>query len=139
MAISDAFIGGYHLGMMVIVYAMLVLPVAGRGLVRRLIGFHPRGPLSRMISVLGLVGCSAVASTLFFAVTNLGHWYFYEMYPMTMEGLCHCYVQAIPFFRYTLSGDILFGSMLFGISSLVSECRLAPERMTQQSQQGGEA
>ena len=32
----------------------------------------------------------------------------------SVAGLVLCYTQAIPFFRYTLTGDLLFAFMLFG-------------------------
>jgi hypothetical protein len=51
---------------------------------------------------------------LFFLVTNFAHWWFFGMYAHTVAGLIECYVQALPFFRYTLTGDGLFAGMFFG-------------------------
>jgi hypothetical protein len=36
------------------------------------------------------------------------------MYPRTVEGLAACYVAAIPFFRNSLAGDLLYTGLLFG-------------------------
>jgi hypothetical protein len=38
----------------------------------------------------------------------------YGIYEHTFAGMLHCYVQAIPFFRYTLAGDLFFAVALFG-------------------------
>src|SRR2546422_10205972 len=61
------------------------------------------------------VACAAVASSLlFFVVTNFDVWARGSMYPKTSEGLLACYVAAIPFFRNTLTGDVLYSAALFG-------------------------
>ncbi|MBI85293.1 MAG: hypothetical protein CMJ81_19030 [Planctomycetaceae bacterium] len=127
MAISDAWIGGYHLGMMLLVYGMLALPVTCRGVLRRLMTTNGALLVSSRGTILGVAGCGLVASILFFVVTNLGHWYFYD-YPRTFAGLGQCYLQAIPFFRYTLCGDLLFGLTLFGVYGFVSSRLALPGR-----------
>jgi hypothetical protein len=33
---------------------------------------------------------------------------------MSLEGLLACYVNAIPFFGYTVAGDMAFSLVLFG-------------------------
>lgn len=49
-----------------------------------------------------------VASTQFFIITNLGVWLVGHMYPKTLQGLTQCFVMAIPFFRNTIMGDLLY-------------------------------
>jgi hypothetical protein len=49
-----------------------------------------------------------VASTLFFLITNLGVWLVGHIYPRTKEGLLECFVMALPFFRNTIFGDLLY-------------------------------
>ena len=44
---------------------------------------------------------------------NLGVW-LGGWYPMTGAGLLTCYTNAIPFFGYTISGDLVFTAILFG-------------------------
>jgi len=127
MAISDAWIGGYHLGMMLVVYGMLALPVTCRGVLRRLMTTTGAPLVSSWGTILGVAGCSLVASILFFVVTNLGHWYLYD-HPRTIVGLGQCYLQAIPFFRYTLGSDLLFGLTLFGSYGFVSSYLALPGR-----------
>lgn len=114
MGISDMWIGGYNPVMMAIVYVMLGLPVALRWLLRRHFHISGRKRWSASLAVAGLLTCTLGTSLAFFLVTNLGHWMLYDMYPHTPLGLVRCYVQAIPFFRYTLAGDLLFGLVLFG-------------------------
>jgi hypothetical protein len=56
---------------------------------------------------------SLAASTLFFLLSNLGVW-LGGWYPMTGFGLLACYTSAIPFFGYTIAGDMAFVLILFG-------------------------
>jgi len=120
MALSDLVIGGYDARLMAIVYAALALPA--------LIGhwLRPRLPLKRGWSAGGstgaLVGSSLAASLVFFLTTNLAVWALGSMYEHSATGLLHCYERALPFFRYTLVGDLLFSTMLFGGYALVSAC-----------------
>src|SRR6056297_312345 len=55
---------------------------------------------------LRLLGGSLSASTVFFLVSNfgvfLGPWY-----PATLGGLVACYTAAIPFYGYTIAGDLI--------------------------------
>lgn len=53
-------------------------------------------------------------SCLFFLVTNFAFWLFGTLYPQTAEGLIECFVLAIPFFRYSLVGDLAFVAVLSG-------------------------
>ena len=48
----------------------------------------------------------------FFVITNSACWLLW--YPHTLGGFCDCYVAAIPFFRNTLVGDVVFTTVLFG-------------------------
>ena len=45
-----------------------------------------------------------VSSMIFFIVSNLGVWVL--GYPHTIEGLLMCYTLAIPFFGYSIVGDL---------------------------------
>ena len=36
------------------------------------------------------------------------------MYPQNLQGLLQGYVAGLPFFRNTLTGDILYTALLFG-------------------------
>jgi hypothetical protein len=66
------------------------------------------------------VGGRAVAgSLLFFVLTNLGVWIAPGGYPETVAGLVECFTMALPFYHYTLLGDLLFNGLLFGSAALV--------------------
>ena len=60
-----------------------------------------------------LVGALA-GSVLFFLITNFGVWVAGDLYPRTADGLWQCYVAAIPFFRTSLMGDLVYTAVLFG-------------------------
>ena len=45
-------------------------------------------------------------SLLFFVITNFGYWLLYM--PKSFEGLMQSYVQAIPFYRSSLLGDMIY-------------------------------
>jgi len=108
MLVSDTLLG-FH-SMMPLVYGCLLANIA--------IGvFWVRGS-RRSESKLNLatagrvVTGSLMGSVLFFLVTNLGC--FLAFYPNTVAGLVACYSAAIPFFQYTLAGDLVYTSALFG-------------------------
>ncbi|QDT07905.1 hypothetical protein K227x_63340 [Rubripirellula lacrimiformis] len=94
--------------------ATLAVPV-GRylGTASRLAGSAASGPVGQTKKGLRIFSGSLVASTLFFLVSNFGVW-MAGWYSMTMAGLAACYVAAIPFFGYTIAGDLAFTAILFG-------------------------
>lgn len=68
----------------------------------------------RKVTVTRVIGASIGASILFFLITNFVVWMKGIHYPMTWAGFMTCYEMAIPFFRNTLLGDLVFSMMLFG-------------------------
>jgi len=67
-----------------------------------------------------------ICSCQFFVVTNFSSWLLYGLYPHNWAGLVACYTAAIPFFGWTLGGDLLYTAILFGIYELVSRTVLRP-------------
>jgi len=61
---------------------------------------------------------SVSSSVLFFIVTNFGLWISTPYYEKTGVGLAACYTAAIPFFHYTLLGDLFFVAVIFGLYEL---------------------
>jgi hypothetical protein len=57
---------------------------------------------------------SLAGSIVFYLVTNWAVWAFGTMYAPNFGGLLESYVRAIPFFRNTLLGDLVFTGLLFG-------------------------
>lgn len=66
------------------------------------------------------IGASLAGSILFFVVTNFGVWISSQVtYPHTAAGLMQCYVAAIPFFRNTVAGDLVYVGVMFGSFELL--------------------
>lgn len=131
MGVTDTVIGGYHPGMMAVVYAALAAPVLFSGVLRRnlsLTSARQAGAWRQAAtSTAGLVTCSLGASVFFFLTTNFAHWAIYDMYEKSAAGLLHCATAALPFFRYTLAGDLAFACVLFGGYALAAN--LASEKV----------
>lgn len=68
----------------------------------------------RRYSVWTIGGAALSGALLFFVITNFGVWLLGGLYPRTLAGLGACYVAAIPFFRNSLLGDLLYSAILFG-------------------------
>lgn len=66
------------------------------------------------ISIKKVFGSSLFVGVVFFIVSNFGVWLSGSLYPLTFDGLLSCYTAAIPFFRSTLSSNMLFSFILFG-------------------------
>lgn len=99
LLISDALIGFY--ASMPFVYLAFALTVLlGRGLASRLSGIN---------TVLS----AFVGSILFFLITNFGAWAVGDLYPHSLSGLWQAYVAGVPFYRYTLMGDLFFSGVFF--------------------------
>lgn len=114
MMISDAMIGGHAPIVMATVYAALAAPIVWRGMLQNKLS------ASR-------VGMGAVsASVLFFVTTNLAAWP--TLYSISWAGLAHAYTAAIPFFQWTLAGDLCYSALFFGTYAVVTS--LAPTRST---------
>ncbi len=130
MAISDWFLGGYHWAMMALVYGMLALPVAFRGWLRRAFDLQHAQTAAPLV---GLFSFGLLSSLLFFAVTNFGVWIWFGGYERSLVGLGECYLAAIPFFRYTLAGDMFFSVVLFGSYALALSMGRQRELVTEAS------
>ena len=116
MTISDLFVGRYNPWLMFTVYGFLTLPVLLGGPLRRHLA--GRGAISSTVSI---AACGLASSLLFFAATNFMTWVVTPWYARSLTGLAECYVAAIPFFRYTLAGDLFFAGALFGGYALVRQ------------------
>jgi hypothetical protein len=98
--LSDLFLGFYgHMEVQYLSFALIVC-----------IGLW----LEKDRSVLKIAAAALASSVLFFLLTNFGVWAFASLYPRTLAGLMDCYIAAIPFFRNTLQGDLLYTAILFG-------------------------
>lgn len=102
LVISDYFIGYYTLPVMLSVYGSFALI--------GLIGLAVR----KNKKLVTIFGGALGGSILFYLITNFAVWAFTPMYAKTISGLIQCYVNAIPFFRNTLAGDMFYTAVLFG-------------------------
>lgn len=77
------------------------------------------------------IGATALgASLLFFLVSNFGSW-LEQAYPYgySLAGLADCYAAAVPFYRGTLTGDVVFTAALFGAHAVLSRAYFPAERV----------
>lgn len=72
----------------------------------------------KTISTSNVVVGSLGASILFFIVSNFGVFVEGRLYTWSLQGLAQCYINALPFFRNTLVGDIVYSALLFGAYAL---------------------
>ena len=73
----------------------------------------------KKIEPLTIVTASLSASVFFYLITNFGVWIEGRLYPLTLSGLGQSYYNAIPFFRNTVLGDLVFSVILFGAYAVV--------------------
>ncbi len=106
MLLSDPFLGGYPWYQVIAVYGCLTLPVV----FGRMMGGR--------VSAGRVVGSSLAASVVFFVVTNFAVW-LSGFYGYGVADLAACYVAAVPFFKYTLAGDLLYSGAIFGVYEAV--------------------
>lgn len=71
--------------------------------------------ISKRLTPQTIIGASLFSSVLFFLVTNFNFWYIHSLYPKTLEGILESYRMALPFFRNTLIGDLLYTGLFFGL------------------------
>ncbi|MBI3485420.1 hypothetical protein HY025_00585, partial [Candidatus Daviesbacteria bacterium] len=60
-----------------------------------------------------IVAASFLASIQFFLITNFGVWAS-GMYSHDLSGLLESYLMGLPFFKWTLLGDLFYAGVFFG-------------------------
>jgi len=101
MLISD-FIIGFHDMVLWVYLSFLLIALTGLW-------------LRRHQGVTATLGVTLTGSLLFFLLTNFGVWLSVQsMYPHNMAGLYQCYAAAIPFFRNSVIGDLVYVGAMFG-------------------------
>ena len=58
---------------------------------------------------------AAGGSFLFYLITNFGAWLGSPLYSQDMAGLISSYLAGLPFYKFTLLGDVLYAFILFGV------------------------
>jgi hypothetical protein len=107
MLVSDWFIGFYYWPIMLSVYFSFA--ISG------LLGLW----LKKHKSLPKVLGVTLLASVQFYLITNFAVWAFGTMYPLSISGLFASYINALPFFRNTIFGDLSYVAGLFGLYELV--------------------
>ena len=73
---------------------------------------------------LTAAGSALASSLVFFATTNLAHWWLTNDYPHTAAGLVACYSAALPFYRWMPAGDVGWTVVIFaGLSAVLAAMR----------------
>jgi hypothetical protein len=114
MGISQSW--GFHRGMWVIYLLMMLTGALG-------LLFKDRKTNPVKVAALSLT-----SSVLFFALSNLAVWWSSTVYENSPQGLLACYTAAIPFFQWTVLGDLSYCGILFGAWALM-ENRFAALRL----------
>lgn len=107
MVVSDMFLGFDSWQSRAVVYGSFILS----GLIGLWIRNHK--------SAGTVIGGTLLGSTLFYLITNFAFFYPPTMYPHDLHGIFASYINAIPFFRNTLLGDIFYVGVLFGLYEMV--------------------
>jgi hypothetical protein len=102
MGATDLFIGFYEWPIMVTVYGSFLLVIV--------VGWV----LNKNLTTTRIFVAAVASSVIFYLVTNWAVWQFGTMYEHSIAGLVECYIAALPFFRNSLVGDLLYTSGLFG-------------------------
>ena len=107
MFIADYFIGFYN--------PLVMASVYGSFLIVALIGIWLRNNKT----IQNVIGGCLTGSILFFVITNFSVWLAPQFYyQRTIQGLLECYTMALPFFRYTIAGDLFYVGAFFGLMEL---------------------
>lgn len=104
MLVSDFFIG-FHATMPYVYASFLISGLIGLWLKKR------RKPSNIILA-------SFLASLQFFLITNFGVWAG-GMYARGLDGLMQSYIMGLPFFQWTLLGDLFYTGVFFTTYELV--------------------
>lgn len=106
-------------------------------------GFYNRGTMLTVYLAIGLTAyigsllrdrvnlwtvplASLAGTAVFFLSTNFACWLDPMMgYSQDLTGLVHCYLNALPFARITLIGDLFYSGLLFGIYAYLIAPRMS--------------
>ena len=121
MLSSDLLLGGYALPVMLSVYGSLLLPIAWGRWLQSLEQQSPQTTPNPLLRRMAVVATASLANAvLFFLVTNAAVWAWSGWYPLTLAGLQNCFLAALPFLKYSLSGNLVFGLGLFSLHAVAT-------------------
>lgn len=111
VALSDAVLGFYGVGMLWVYASYVLMVILGRLVLRHR-------------SMVRIAGAALASAVLFYLVTDFGEWTG-PLYPHTLAGLAASYIAAIPFLGNSALSDLAYSFALFGI---YDAARLAERR-----------
>ncbi|MBN8555637.1 MAG: hypothetical protein J0L93_09350 [Deltaproteobacteria bacterium] len=109
MFLSDFFLG-FHEQMFSVYLCFMLTALMGLG-------------LHKEFSFFRLASRSLAASLLFFLVTNFDVWLQQPFYERSFNGIVTCYAMALPFFHWTIAGDLFYSFSIFGIYFAMKKIR----------------
>ncbi|MEM6364024.1 MAG: DUF6580 family putative transport protein [Planctomycetota bacterium] len=115
MFLSDCVLG-FHSVVPFVYVGMLCYVMLGR--------LCQRGNRVADLPLPKIAGATLLGSIAFFVITNLGAWW--AFYEHSVTGLTACFVAAIPFFQWTISGDLIFATALLAALALAEQSKLMP-------------
>ena len=110
MIVSDYFLAPTHM------FHSTTFYVWGSFLISGLLGLSIR----RAVKPSNIIAASFLASLQFFLITNFGVWAT-GMYSRSWDGLIQSYIMGVPFFRWTLLGDLFYTGVFFGSYQLAKK------------------
>ena len=102
LLIGDALTGLYSVIVMLFVYLGFALST-----------FIGRLILMRQRSTARFIGGTIAGALGFYLVSNIGMWL--VAYPISLAGLLTCWADGLPFLLRSITGDFIYGIVIFGI------------------------
>jgi len=72
------------------------------------------GSLMKRVSIPNVFLAAITSVLIHWIVTNFGVWIGGQIYPTNLRGFINCYIQAIPFEKNLLLGNLAYGTILYG-------------------------
>ena len=76
-----------------------------------------------------MIGVTLASSLVFFLISNFGVWMDVQSgYARSLQGLLDCYIMGLPFLQWTVLGDLLFTTVLFGAYNVFTRTFMQAEK-----------
>ena len=107
-------------------YTIVTPFVCGSFLVNVWIGSH----LRRTENPWRIGGAALLGSVQFFLISNFGLWVSgISVFPLTLSGLMACYLAGLPYFGRSMTSDVAYAGLLFGLHAWLTRAVLPQERV----------
>jgi hypothetical protein len=120
MAATDPLVGGYTRATPFIYLSFLISVWIGRR-------------VGSSNSALRIGSACLLSSVQFFLITNFATWMLGTWYAKSLAGLADCYIAALPFFGYTVLGDLFFTATIFGLFALLTRGMVQSEAQSERT------